>query len=64
MLTKKYCQKCWDNTGCWGWINEKQWEEKGVVCCPMKYLTKGENTRKLITEQPPSKCPFFLEHII
>jgi len=76
MLKKEYCQKCWNayteffdteeskNMIRWNKEDEKRWEEEGVVWCPLKYLVEEELIDRRITEQPPEKCPFYLENVI
>jgi len=71
-LNKKICERCWNKAGKeiyrWkvgGWqeYDEDQWKD-GYIECPSEYVELGNyNTRK-ITDEPPSKCPFILEHII
>jgi len=66
MLNKKYCVKCWneyDKTNGWTNGDEKRWNGKeGLLMCPGRYTTPL-HTRK-ITKEPPTKCPFILEHIL
>ena len=65
MLKKELCKKCWNKTRVsWSIGIEKFWITKGKVYCPSQYLGKGEGTTRSMTGEPPSKCPFFLEHVI
>jgi len=65
MLNKKICKRCWNKIAEEGWdeFDERFWK-RGYVFCPLDYVEKGETLETKITEQPPSRCPFFLEHII
>jgi len=72
MLNKKLCKKCWKKTGkeMYGWEEESAWTgcdefdwKEGWIECPNYYIEKEESLRK-ITEQPPIKCPYYLEHVI
>jgi len=63
MLKKKLCKKCWNKQLVrWRIENEIGWKE-GDVYCPGTYIDPGKWLRKT-TDKPPSKCPFYLEHII
>jgi len=74
MLNKECCKKCWDiyaepfdteykrNALKWKRYDEKYWKE-GMIDCPEKYIDFGKPFRS-ITDNPPSKCPYFLEHIL
>jgi len=73
MLKKKICKQCW-NKGHeisgkrYGWniSDERSWKE-GWIYCPPEYIEKEwivYRNRRNITGEPPSKCPFLLEHII
>jgi len=66
MLRKELCIKCHQNIFTSGWhkSDEKYWKEIGHVFCPSIYLGREEFNIRKITDKPPSKCPFFLEHII
>jgi len=71
MLNKECCIKCRNTRQLvrWGigemWIenNEEQWKE-GTVICPLEYVEEEECVIKKITDEPPPKCPFYLEQII
>jgi len=71
MLKKECCQKCWRKVikkRGWeidGWIkdNKKNWHMEGIYC-PDDGLEAEEKSYRKITEEPPSKCPYYLEHII
>jgi len=76
MLKKEICKKCWEKsdivkweiktgvfTEVWTEKQEKAWDIEGIADCPTEYLGKGDNDRK-ITDQPPTKCPYYLENII
>jgi len=68
MLKKELCIRCWKDyyesyihqCGLYG----KDWKERTYIHCPIIYLGKGECNVRPITDKPPSKCPFLLEHII
>jgi len=69
MLKKKFCKKCWKKS----WhpplpgiheYNEHGWEEQGEICCPSRHVTKDESMFRDISDKPPKKCPFFLEHTV
>jgi len=76
MLKKECCKKCWNkihivNEKIYGWtkLDEKNWNKKGIVGCPEKYI--GEEEKKHVnyiirqtTDKPPEHCPFILEHVI
>jgi len=51
-----------------GWYEfdelQLRWEEEGYIICPFAYLGKGEKSERKITDQPPSKCPYYLENIL
>jgi len=65
MLKKKLCKRCWNSIFLDGWNEYDEWLwEKEIVCCPGKYLTKGEGDERKITKEPPTNCPFILEHIL
>jgi len=63
-LKKELCIKCWDSNkiGRYGWCewDETNWKN-GVIECPEKYI---EEYDKRDIKEPPSKCPFMLEHIL
>jgi len=64
MLKKECCKRCWNSTD-YGWDeSDEGWWKEGVICCPYKYIGKGEPLWISIIEKPPSKCPFFLEHVL
>jgi len=56
MLNKKLCMKCWDNYNIWN--ANIDWETHGEVLCLSDYRTRK------ITEPPPIKCPYLIEHIL
>jgi len=70
---RKRCKKSWDNLVeketykrmkiMWNKSNEKNWK-KGRVFCPYVYIEKGESSVRDIKEEPPNKCPYYLEHVI
>jgi len=62
MLNKKLCIKCMNKIYGWNDVDEN-WK-KGYVCCPHKYIGKGEKLYRKIINKPPNKCPFILEHTI
>jgi len=75
MLRKDICVKC-KNKNCadsegtigiirraWNEIDEANWKA-GEVYCPYDYFETGEKQDTQITGKPPSKCPYFLEHVI
>jgi len=67
MLNKELCKKCWNEYGKYpGWqeFDEECWEEKRYIYCPPEYLEEERNTRRSITAQPPSKCPYLLEYVL
>jgi len=75
MLNKELCKKCWKkreeqlqlekSLSGWSSFNEKCWEIEGTVRCPpFSCIKNGENRTRYITDNPPSKCPFLLEHIL
>lgn len=53
MLDPKVCQKCWVNS-----IQAKDVLRPLSVCCLL------ENRILLLTEVPPEKCPYVLEHAL
>jgi len=62
-LTKKLCEKCWiKRFGLIG-FDDRYWED-GYIWCPLEYLGTEDQEQRKITEPPPSKCPFILEHIL
>jgi len=66
-LKKKLCMRCWENSvgksvG-WAASDERRWKE-GCVWCPMDFQSNREYNPRSITEPPPNKCPFYLEHVI
>jgi len=64
MLKKEYCKKCWENEDGWTEHDEKEWNN-GVVWCPFQHKKKYYDWEKIkITEEPPNRCPFLLEHVI
>jgi len=63
MLKIECCIKCWNLTDEWDESDEERWE-RGLVWCPCNYVKKGEKIIRSITEQPPSKCPYYLENIL
>jgi len=65
MLNKECCKKCHQNEYLGGWMkfDEQRWEIEGEVCCPLECPKKGESNIR-ITDKPPNKCPFYLEHVI
>jgi len=68
MLKKKLCQKCWEKVirdrGMKWTYSEEWWKEKVIMLCPLQYREKGETGWRSMTEQPPTKCPFLIEHIL
>jgi len=70
MLKKKICKKCW-NKGyiangeklIWAGFDDENWK-LGMIYCPKEYREKGKKPERKITEPPPIKCPFLLEHIL
>jgi len=66
MLKKELCKKCKNSTD-FGWVvmnDGSWWEREGEMWCPYKYIEKGESNPRKITDKPPSRCPFYLEHVI
>jgi len=70
MLNKYYCHKCWNkihiiNGEICGWVksDKGRWKE-GYVWCPAMYIKEGETIDRKITEQPPTNCPFLIEHLL
>jgi len=64
MLNKECCQKCWNSTYfSWTEFDEIRWKER-MVYCPPKYRDKRKSVYGNITDRPPIKCPFILEHIL
>jgi len=76
MLNKELCKKCWKPLNeahesldasyeRFGWFkfDEKQWKN-GKVRCPAKYTEKGESPFRNKIDNPPGKCPYFLEQLI
>jgi len=64
MFKKECCKKCWNSTDfAWTESDEKYWKE-GYIYCPPKYREKEEKWIRSITDQPPSKCPYYLENIL
>jgi len=70
-LIKKLCIKCWnkghmvlsgDELGWTDW-DEGNWKN-GYITCPTEYKDKGKNTKRKITKEPPTNCPFILEHVL
>jgi len=65
-LIKKLCKKCISNVyGKWVKGDELWWKEDRKVICPDEYTEEdGENNYRNITDGPPNKCPFLIEHIL
>jgi len=66
MLKQELCKRCYEKVYKWNRWNENDeelWKEE-YVWCPLDYVGKGERSRRETTEQPPSNCPFILEHTI
>jgi len=71
MLNKELCKKCCKKNkekmrspfSISALIRESCWKN-GYIDCPSDYVEKEETIVRYITELPPSKCPFFLEHIL
>jgi len=65
MLKKELCKKCHQNLFALGWVesDEIRWEERWVIC-PDDYVEREENRTRYITAQPPTNCPFLLEHVL
>jgi len=66
MLKKECCKQCHQNMFCYGWTchDEEVWEGIKLIVCPLIYLGKEDSNIRKIKEQPPKKCPYFLENII
>jgi len=68
MLKKKVCKKCWYEIEIihgdgWRVCDEQDWK-KGKVYCPLNYIKDNENIFRNITEQPPERCPYYLENLL
>jgi len=73
MLKKECCKKCRNNYAEeeyyeypgmeWTELREKQWKE-GIIYCPVVYLEIDEWKARKITEQPPDRCPYYMENIL
>jgi len=59
MLKKECCMDCWNKKYEWNKYDEKAWK-KGYVYCLYELGTRSIRGR----EQPPSKCPYYLENIL
>jgi len=69
MLKKKLCIRCWKGyyeffIHEFGLYGNEDWKERTYIYCPKKYIGKRECNVRPITHRPPSKCPYFLEHIV
>jgi len=67
MLKKECCEKCWNETkedNGWNKLDKLRWK-LGYIYCPFRYIKeKGEYVNRNITDEPPIKCPYYLENII
>ena len=69
MLNKRICKYCWATVSDLGVNNKFRWDKrdkerwkKKIIICPVDY--SGTVTRVSITEDPPSWCPYALEHVL
>jgi len=65
-LTKKLCIKCHKvNVKCdWTFYCDDKWEKWGWVIWTAMCLGEKDYRERNITGEPPSKCPYLLEHIL
>jgi len=64
MLKKKFCKECRERFELWNKYDDIWWKKDREICCPSIYIGKGEDRFRKITEQPPTKCPYYLENIL
>jgi len=73
MLKKECCIKCINETvdfeGGWKFIrkwekfDEENWK-RWIVYCPLKFVERGWSNISFRKDEPPSKCPYILEHTV
>jgi len=66
MLNRKICKRCYNKYSpmLWGTSMYNAWKRNNLVYCPMERdKTNGEHWAWISTkENPPTECPFALEH--
>jgi len=78
MLNKELCKECWKKyiqeillvgisgnlPSVWNGFEQIKLDARNEVRCPVIYIKKEESLVRKRTDKPPSKCPFYLEHIV
>jgi hypothetical protein len=64
MLNNKICRRCYNKRYTMAYLFITDWEYGYVICPPNKSQVPMVAARTWIKDEPPSNCPYLLEHVI
>lgn len=64
MINKEICKKCWEESIWHKMIKLAAWTDNNEYCWNIGYINCYMGGYISIDDNPPEKCPFYLEHIV